>query len=88
MDKLFQVNIITAQEKVFEGSISSLVVPAELGYLGVLANHAGMMANLVPGKITYREGSGKESAIFSEGKGFLEVRNNKAILLLDEVKIP
>jgi F-type H+-transporting ATPase subunit epsilon len=88
MNKLFQVNIISAQKSVFKGQVSLLIVPAALGYLGVLANHDRLIANLIPGKIIFKEDSGKQSIIYSQGKGFLEVLRNNATLLLDDIKMP
>ena len=84
MEHSFYVDIISPEKKVFEGEISSLVVPAELGYLGVLANHAPLVANLVPGKISFRKASGEQTVIRSQGKGFLEVLKNKVVLLLEK----
>ena len=83
MEKVFQINILMPEKEIFAGEISSLVVPAALGYLGVLANHAPLIANLVPGKITYRDNQGKEVIVKNSGKGFIEVAKNKATILLD-----
>jgi len=85
MEKVFEVNIITPDKSIYKGEAFSLIVPAELGYLGVLANHAPLIANLVPGKITIREASKKLTTLDSKGKGFLEVSRNNATLLLDNI---
>lgn len=81
----FNVHIVTPAKEIFSGDVSSLVVPGEGGYLGVLANHAALVANLVPGEITLKDTSGKPVTFSSKGKGFLEVLKNKATLLLDSV---
>ena len=83
MQKVFQINILMPEKKIYAGEISSLIVPAALGYLGVLADHAPLIANLVPGKITYRDNQGKEVIVKNSGKGFIEVAKNKATILLD-----
>jgi len=85
MRKTFKLNIMTPEEAVFKGEVYSLVVPASLGYLGVLADHAPIITNLKAGKIILKENSGKETVIHNKAKGFLEVGNNKAIMLLDSV---
>ncbi|MDO8662150.1 MAG: hypothetical protein Q7K98_02865 [Candidatus Omnitrophota bacterium] len=85
MEKLFHVNILTPEQKIFEGETVSLIVPAELGYLGVLANHAPLVANLVPGKIIYRDAHAAGTIINNNGKGILEVTANKATILLDAI---
>lgn len=84
MEKLFQVNIITPEETVYKGEVLSLVVPAELGYLGVLVNHAALVTNLVPGRISFRDALGNLKTLDSKGRGFLEVLNNTVTLLLDK----
>ncbi len=86
MEKLFHVNILTPEQKIFEGEAVSLIVPAELGYLGVLANHAPLVANLVPGKIIYRDAQAAGTIINNNGKGILEVAGNKATILLDTIR--
>lgn len=85
MEKLFHVKILTPEKKIFEGEVVSLVVPAELGYLGVLADHAALAANLVPGKIIYRNNQASGAVINNSGKGILEAAENKAIILLDTI---
>jgi len=82
MAKLFSVKILTPQNKIYEGEVSSLVVPAELGYLGVLANHAPLASLLTPGKIMLKDASGETKTIVSQDKGFLEVFHNRVTLLL------
>ena len=81
----FHINILTPEKKIFEGELSSLIVPAALGYLGVLSNHAPLVANLIPGNIIYKEDQGPQAVIKNAGKGFIEVTNNKATILLDSI---
>ena len=85
MEKQFKLSIITPERSVYQGDVFSLVAPAQLGYLGVLANHAPLIANLVAGRVIFRESSGKQQVINSLGKGFLEVIDNNATLLLDDL---
>ncbi len=84
MAKQFQVEILTPEKTIFAGQISSLVVPAALGYLGVLAGHAPLVANLTPGKIHFNPAAAAQKGIINNrGQGFLEVTKNKVTLLLD-----
>ncbi len=82
MAKPFEVNIIAPDGVKWSGKAVSLVAPSELGYLGVLADHAPLAANLGTGKITVREESGKTSEFRAEGKGFLSVFRNEVNILL------
>ena len=83
MSKLFNLSIISPEKIIYSGEISSLIVPAQLGYLGVLADHAPLIANLTPGKISFRDVSHKLNVIDSKSNGILEVLKNNASILLD-----
>jgi len=85
MEKQFRVNILTPENKVFAGDIVSLIVPAALGYLGILADHAPIVASLQPGKIIFRENSGSPAIVYNKEQGFLEAGDNQVTLLLDSV---
>ena len=50
---LFHLTILSSQRKIFEGDIQSLVAPGEIGYFGVLANHAPFISGLIPGMISH-----------------------------------
>ena len=47
MTHLFRLNIYSQEKTLYDGEIFSLIAPGESGYLGVLANHAPLIANLV-----------------------------------------
>jgi len=82
MAKLFNLSIIAPDKTIYEGKVSSLVVPAKLGYLGVLADHAPIIASLTSGRITLREDSLAPKVFHHHGGGFLEVSKNNATVLL------
>jgi F-type H+-transporting ATPase subunit epsilon len=82
--KTFQVGIYSRDKIIYEGKATSLIVPAVSGYLGVLANHAPIVAKLSRGKITIRTLEGETSVINSSPGGFLEVLQNQATLLLSQ----
>ena len=82
MDKVFQVGIYSSDGVIYEGQVVSLVVPSELGYLGVLAHHASLIARLISGAITFKDNSGKATTINVRQTGYIEVVQNKATILL------
>ena len=88
MAALFHINIVLPDRQAYESEISSLIVPAENGYLGVLAHHAAIIAELTPGKITLRDADGKTKNFILKSNGFLEFSENKATLMLDSIEIP
>jgi F-type H+-transporting ATPase subunit epsilon len=83
---LFRMTILARDRALYEGQASSLVIPAEGGYLGVLANHAPMAANLAAGRITFTKEYGGDETIFSKRKGFLHVAGDEVMVLLDEAE--
>ena len=83
MAALFRLQIYTQEDKVFDDAVESIVVPAETGYLGVLAHHAPLVATLGEGNLTIR--TGDEVAEHRLQGGFLEVRDNVATLLVDRL---
>ena len=85
MAKKFKTEIVTPEKLVFSEEIESLVVPAERGYLGVLAGHAPLLATLQPGEITIK-GSSKGELHFATSGGFLEVTPGKAVLLTESAE--
>lgn len=84
MARKFKVEIVTPERLAFSAEVESLVVPAERGYLGVLAGHAPLLSTLRPGEISIRA-DGRETHLATSG-GFLEVTPQKAVLLTESVE--
>lgn len=80
----FQLQVYTQEKKVYDDPVTSIIVPAATGYLGVLANHAPLVALLGEGWLTVRPVGGADMRYHISG-GFLEVRNNVATLLVDSM---
>jgi F-type H+-transporting ATPase subunit epsilon len=84
MAKKFRVEIVTPEKVVFSEEAESLIVPAERGYLGVLAGHAPLLASLQPGEILIRRPQG--DLHFATSGGFMEVTPAKASLLTESAE--
>ncbi len=80
--KAFKVIIATPEKIIYEGMSTSLVAPCQNGYLGVWADHAPLVAILKSGVITLKKEVGEDFVYQFSGKGFLQVLNNEANLLL------
>lgn len=85
MAKKFKTEIVTPEKIVFSEEIESLVIPAERGYLGVLAGHAPLLTTLQPGEITIK-GAAKGDLHFATSGGFMEVTPGKAVLLTESAE--
>ncbi len=81
----FTLKIVTPSEVFFEGQAVSVVAPGALGYLGILANHAPFITTVSQGNLTFRDPQGKTQTFKVEG-GFLEVLNNRVLVLTDKVQ--
>ena len=85
MARKFKIEIVTPEKLVFSEEIESLVIPAERGYLGVLAGHAPLLATLQPGEITIK-GSSRGELHYATSGGFMEVTPGKAVLLTESAE--
>ncbi|MFI5141918.1 MAG: ATP synthase F1 subunit epsilon [Bacteroidia bacterium] len=75
------LEIITPDKKLFEGEAKSLTVPGSEGSLGVLNNHAPMIASLKKGKVKVVTAS--ETKNFDIKGGVIEVLKNKVVVLAE-----
>jgi len=77
----FKLQVVTPERIVLDETVSSVIVPGTLGYLGVLAHHAPLLTTLASGRLTVRQAD--ESREYQIVGGFLEVSNNVATILAD-----
>jgi F-type H+-transporting ATPase subunit epsilon len=77
----FVLTIVTQDKKLFEGKVVSARVPAAGGDLGVLANHAPLLAALRQGVIRLRKKSGEAITVPIADRGFLKVAKNEAAIV-------
>ncbi|MGI6678066.1 MAG: F0F1 ATP synthase subunit epsilon [Dehalobacterium sp.] len=84
-EKSIQLDVVTPEKKVCSQEVESLVVPATTGYLGVLPNHAPLITALDIGVVRFTQ-DGKSIKMAVNG-GFLEVKDNKAVILADTAEL-
>lgn len=80
----FRLQIVTKQRTVFDQNVTSLTMPGEEGFFGVLAYHAPIISVLKEGNVKMRRGLNEEE--FHITGGFFEMERNVATLLADEVR--
>lgn len=68
--KTFLFEYITSEKIIFSGQVQEVLVPTELGIVGIRAGHADMVANITLGKIVI-----DNKREFEVKAGFLEVKN-------------
>lgn len=78
------LQIVTAERVVFNEEVETVVAPGTDGALGILPRHAPLLSTLKPGELHYRR-AGQE-AFLAIGGGFIEVLNDKVIILADSAE--
>ncbi len=78
------LEIVTPDEKVFEGEVMHATFPGSDGSFQVLNNHAAMVSVLGKGDIKYQQEKQQEVHIMVDG-GVVEVINNKVNVLVEKI---
>ncbi len=79
-----RLEVVTAEREVFSGEVDSLTAPGVEGELGILPRHAPLVAMLQAGELRFRRAD--EETNLAIGGGFLEVANNRVIVLADSAE--
>ena len=82
MTNKFDLSIISAESKVFEGEVENVLVPGMVGDFLVLSNHAPCISSIRPGFLEFSEGTNDKQRYFVSG-GIIEVINNNVSVLVD-----
>ena len=83
----FSVEVLTPEGEVFNEEVEMLSTRTVTGSIGILANHAPLMAILDPTELRlYRSES--EIVRFAQGEGYLQVVENSALVLVEEAVPP
>ena len=83
MTNKFELSVISAESKVFEGEVENVLVPGMVGDFLVLPNHAPCISSIRPGFVEFSDGSSSKHRYFVSG-GIIEVINNTVSLLVDK----
>ncbi len=83
----FPVEVLTPEGEVFNEEVEMVSTRTAVGSIGVLANHAPLMAILDPTELKlYR--SDNDIVSFAQGEGYLQVVDNTAMVLVEEALPP
>jgi F-type H+-transporting ATPase subunit epsilon len=83
----FPVEVLTPEGKVFEDEVEMVSTRTSTGSIGVLANHAPLMAILEPTELRLYK-SESDVVRFAQGEGYLQVVDNTALVLVEEAIPP
>lgn len=78
-----QVEVVSAEQSLFSGMAEVVVVPGEMGELGIYPRHAPLLTRIKPGSVRIKlAGQTEEELIYVSG-GMLEVQPNLVTILAD-----
>lgn len=69
------LKIISSQDTLFEGEVTSVTLPGAMGEFTVLRGHASLVSVLTQGSIRYTDASGETAELPVEG-GVVDVDND------------
>jgi F-type H+-transporting ATPase subunit epsilon len=82
MSTLF-VDVVSAEESIFEGEAEFVVLPGESGELGIFPQHIPLITRIRPGAVRIKlVGKAEETFVFVAG-GILEVQPGRVTVLAD-----
>jgi F-type H+-transporting ATPase subunit epsilon len=83
----FQVEVLTPEGQVFSDEVEMVSTRTSTGSIGVLANHAPLMAILEPTELRLYK-SDSDIVRFAQGEGYLQVVQNEVLVLVEEAIAP
>lgn len=78
----FNLTIVSAERKIFEGEVKQIQATGVEGELGILLGHTPLLTAIKPGIVKFTLQDGNEEVIYVSG-GFLEVQPNIVTVLAD-----
>ena len=83
----FRCEVLTPEGQVFDDEVEMVSTRTTVGSIGILANHAPLMAILDPTELRLYK-SESEIVRFAQGEGYLQVVDNSALVLVEEAVEP
>lgn len=82
MAMTMHLNIVSAENEIYSGTITQVFAPAELGEVGVMPRHAPMLSTLRAGVVRAISQEGEEQSFYVSG-GILEIQPHVVTILSD-----
>ncbi len=80
------LRVVTPSRLVLDEEVDEVTAPGELGEFGVLPNHIAFLSTLVPGELSFKQGTTKTSLAISGG--YAEVLDNVMTVLASSAEFP
>mgnify|MGYP003615048339 FL=1 len=82
MANTIHVDVVSAEESIFSGQATFVVLPGEQGELGIYPRHTPLITRIKPGPVRITKADGEEEFVFVAG-GILEVQPHLVTVLSD-----
>lgn len=83
MANTIHVDVVSAEESIYSGEAEFVVLPGEVGELGIYPQHTPLITRIKPGSVRIKPaGGGEEELVFVAG-GVLEVQPKAVTVLAD-----
>jgi F-type H+-transporting ATPase subunit epsilon len=86
-EHMIDVEVLTPEGDVWSGEARQVSTRTEVGEIGILANHAPLLAALRPTELRLRI-SESETRSYAQAHGWLQIYGNRARLLVEEAIPP
>jgi len=83
MANKLHVDIVSAEQAIYSGEAEMVVAPGEAGELGIMPQHAALLARIKPGTIRVIPGGGGEEEVIYVSGGMMEVQPDRVTILAD-----
>ena len=78
-----QVDVVSAEKALFSGLAEVVIVPGEMGELGIYPRHAPLLTRIKPGSVRIKLADKAEEELIYVSGGMLEVQPNMVTILAD-----
>ncbi len=83
----FVVEVLTPDGEIFNDEVQMVSTRTGTGSIGILANHTPLLAMLDPTELRLFK-SDSDVVSFAQGEGYLQMQNNRALVLVEEATPP
>ncbi|MFW2437892.1 MAG: F0F1 ATP synthase subunit epsilon [Arenicellales bacterium] len=83
MAMTMHLNIVSAEEEIFSGTVEAVFVPLLSGEVGIYPRHTPLIGEIKPGEIVVRSEEGENEQHFFVSGGILEVQPHVITVLSD-----
>ena len=77
------VDVVSAEASIFSGLAEMVVVPGEMGELGIYPGHTALMTRIKPGSVRIKRPDQEEQELIYVSGGMLEVQPGVVTVLAD-----